>query len=409
MQEHFKILTITHRRTDLKEIGNYVIQTDTNLDLQASLEAIKQQFGLEELLYLATCNRVLFFFYTDQEIDQAFVNHFFKAVNPSISEKHLNQLDTILYQLEGQEAITHLFEVASSIDSLVVGEREILRQLREAYQQCSDWGLTGDHIRLLFQHLVVAAKEVYAKTSIGEKPVSVVSLAIQKLLKSGLQKDARILLIGAGQTNSLVAKFLLKYQYTNVVVFNRTLEKAQKVATYLGGTAFSLEDLKQYRSGFDGIIICTGATKALLDVELYQQIVQNDTTQKLIIDLAIPNNVATEVVQQFPVDYIEIDDLRLLAKENLSYREQEVGKARQFLASHIADFPSQLRQRQIELAMRAIPQEIKAVKVKAMNEVFKKELDTLDEETVELLDRMLSYMEKKCIGIPMKAAKEIVL
>lgn len=409
MHRNFKILTITHRKSSLKDIGNYVVQSNSSDELKANLEALKRFFGLEELFYLATCNRVLFFFCTDQNIDNSFIRSFFEKVNLNLNVKQIEQLDQILYHLEGDEAIQHLFEVAASIDSLVVGEREILRQLKEAYEQCSKWALTGDKIRLLFQNIVVAAKAVYAQTRIGEKPVSVVSLAIQKLLHSGLDKNARILLIGAGQTNGLVAKFLIKYHYTNVVVFNRSLAKAELLAEKLNGKALLLSELDQYKEGFDAIIICTGATKAILDTTLYGSIVREDKAEKLIIDLSIPNNVAPEVKEEFPVHYIEIDDLRLLAKENLSFREREVEKARNLLTSYVSAVPGQLRQRQIELAMRGVPEEIKAVKQKAMNEVFKKDLEGLDEETAALFERMMSYMEKKCIGIPMKAARAIVV
>jgi glutamyl-tRNA reductase len=409
MQENYKILTITHRRTDLKQIGQYVIKSNDNTELKSQLEELKEKFGFSELFYLATCNRVMFLFRTDKKIDLYFAQRFFKFINPQLKTAQIDALEDILYLLEGEAAIEHIFEVAASIDSLVVGEREILRQLREAYDQCKEWNLVGDNIRLLFQLLVVSAKEVYAQTKIGEKPVSVVSLAIQKLLASGLSKDARILLIGAGQTNSLVAKFLKKYEYNNVVVFNRSLAKAEQLANYLDAKALSLADLPNYQEGFEAIIICTGATQAILDNKLYSQILGDDKSRKFVIDLSIPNNVAAEVVQHFDMDYIEIDDLRQLAKVNLSFREQEVEKARILLQKNIEEFPILYRQRQMELAMRKVPKEIKAVKTKAMNEVFKKELENLDAETVALLDKMMTYMEKKCIGIPMKAAKELVL
>ena len=409
MQENYKILTITHRRTELKQIGKYVIKVDTNDDLKARLEVIKDHFGFNEFLYLATCNRVMFLFHADLNLDLNFAKRFFQFINPDLSDIQINNLENILFRLEGEDAIRHIFEVAASIDSLVVGEREILRQLREAYSQCEDWKLTGDNLRLLFQSLVVGAKEVYAQTRIGEKPVSVVSLAIQKLLSSGVSKDAKLLLIGAGQTNALVAKFLKKYNYNNVVVFNRGFEKAKQLANYLDAEALPLSELQNYRGGFDGIIICTGATHAILDETIYKAILQNDESEKLIIDLSIPNNVAPEVVQGFPVQYVEIDDLRQLAKINLSFREQEVEKARHLLNAYILEFPILYRQRQMELAMREVPQEIKAVKSKAMNEVFKKELENLDEDTIALLDKMMTYMEKKCISIPMKVAKEMVI
>ncbi|MEL6866239.1 MAG: glutamyl-tRNA reductase, partial [Bacteroidota bacterium] len=232
--------------------------------------------------------------------------------------------------------------------------------------------------------------------------------AIQKLMQSRLSRKSRILLIGAGQTNALVAKFLLKHQYSQVTVFNRTLQRAVDLADKLSGSAYALEDLKSYTKGFDAIIICTGATKAFLDVELYHQLLAGETDEKLIIDLAIPHNVNPEVVKQFPVNYIEIEDIRSLAHQNLAFREQEVGRVRELLQEKLDEFGLVYRQRQIEIAMKGVPAKIKAIKSHAINSVFKKDLEGLDQDTLDLMNRMMSYMEKQCIGVPMKAARQVI-
>jgi glutamyl-tRNA reductase len=116
--------------------------------------------------------------------------------------------------VQGEVAVSHLFNVASSVDSLVVGERQILSQLREAYEFARSQGLCGDAMRLLMDQAVLTSKEVFSTTRIGEKPVSVASLAVLKLLRYALRPDARILLIGAGQTNSIVAKILHSNAFT---------------------------------------------------------------------------------------------------------------------------------------------------------------------------------------------------
>ena len=407
--ESFKILTVTHKRTHLKEIANYVIKADSSTQVKKRLEGLKLQFQLDELLYLSTCNRVMYLFVSDEEIDSVFAGHFFQHVNPELSYEAIRSIENVVDIRQGADAINHLFEVAASIDSLVIGERQILRQLREAFEQCQEWGLTGDHLRLAFHNAVTAAKKVYAQTRIGDKPISIVSLAIQKLLKANLPKEARILLIGAGQTNQLVAKFLIKHNFTNVTVFNRSLAKAQTLASKLEGDAYSIENLSSYTKGFDCLVVCTAATSAIINTTLYQHLLQGETDEKVLIDLAIPHNVDPEVLENFSVNYIEIDGLRHLAKENLAFREKEVSNAYHLLHAQLDEFPTQLKQRQLELAMRRVPVEIKAVKKKALNEVFQKEVETLDDSTRELVERMLSYMEKKCIGIPMKAARELTL
>ncbi len=403
MLNGFKILTVTHRQTSLQHIEKFVVLHSDEATLRERLEALKAEFGLAEMMYLATCNRVMFLFYSETATPPNFQSNFFQHINPGLSE-HFIAENVNLY--EGRDAAEHLYQVASSIDSLVVGEREILRQLREAYDRCQQWSLTADHLRIAMQGAVVAAKEVYTETRLGDKPVSVVSLAIRELLKTKLPKTARILMVGAGQTNILVAKFLAKNGFQNVAAFNRTLERAQHIATSLNGRAFGFDKLADYREGFDCLIVCTGATKAIIDNELYINLLAGETGQKVIIDLSVPNNVCKEVVANHNVHFIEIEGLRALAQENRSFREQEVTVAIELLDLHIAEFVAAVRNRRIERALHQVPAEMKAVKEYAMNKVFKKEIDVLDDSARELLERMMDFMEKKCTGIPIKVAKE---
>lgn len=405
MLNEYKILTVTHKHVRLERIGDFLIPHSDENELQAKLAELKDKFNLEELLYVATCNRVIYLYKSAKELNLPFLQAFFQTVNPSLAPDYVQR---ILTAYEGKEAINHIYEVAASIDSLVVGEREILRQIREGFARCEKWGLIGDGIRLLMKHLVEASKEVYAQTRIGEKQISVVSLAIKKLLESDISRDAHILLVGAGQTNQLVAKFLVKYEFKNVTVFNRSIEKAEQLAKRFDGEAYLLSDLPNYKKGFDGMIVCTGATEAIIKQSLYQQLIGEDTTQKLIVDLSIPNNVAKEVVDAFNINYIEIENLKQLAAQNLSFRKQEVGKAKILLRQQINEFQKVFQQRQITKALQSVPSEIKAIKEKALNEVFKKDLDGLDANTKALFEKMMTYMEKKCISVPMKAAKELV-
>ncbi len=409
MLANYKILTVTHKRTNLKEIGDFVLKTSDQEELKGRLESLKQQFHLDELFYLPTCNRVMYFFTTREPLSDRFVAQFFQSINPTMPVELMDEIDDIVYQYDGVKAVEHFLDVAASIDSLVIGERQILRQIRESYEPCREWGLTGEYIRIAFQQAVVAAKAVYNKTRIGDKPISVVSLAVQQMLRAHVQKEDRLLLVGAGQTNQLVGKFLVKHGFTKVTVFNRSLEKAEQLAQNVGGQALPLAELPNYQGGFDCMIVCTGATEPIITSPLYRQLLNGEQGRKVVIDLAIPNNVHELITEDFNVEYIEVEGLRNLAKKNLAFREREVERARKVLNEYLQQVPALIKQRQIELAMRSVPTEIKAVKEKAMNEVFHKELSGLDEQTKALMEKMLSYMEKKCIGIPMKAAREAVL
>lgn len=401
----YQILTITHKSAQLKDIGNFVLtDLDSEYSFQQRLQFIKESLGLKELLYLATCNRVLFFFINHNTLSNSFLAKFQEVVYPQLPSEF--KLKETMIRYEGYAAIEHLLEVASSVDSLVIGEREILRQLRESYDRCHKAAVTGDSIRMAIQSAVEVAKRVYSTTRIGQKPVSVVSLAIRQLLAKKPSKDARILIVGAGQTNTLVGKFLLKYGFENYAIFNRSLENAQALATMLNGKAYSLDELATYDKGFDILIACTAATQAVVTPELYQSLLQNDTDKKILIDLSIPNNIAAEIPKNFNTTYIEIDGLKELVNENLAFREKEVEHVQAIIEEEVKEFEKKYTGRQVELVLSDIPTQIKAIRQHAISSVFKDEVAGLDDNVQELIDRMMSYMEKRCIAIPIQTAKE---
>lgn len=401
----YRILTITHKSTALKNIGNFVLpDLDREEALKEKLDAIQEALELDELLYLATCNRVLFFFTATQLLNEDFLKNFAAVVYPDLPN-HID-LEQSISIYTGNAAITHLLEVASSVNSLVIGEREILRQLREAYERCSKIGATGDSIRMAIQLAVEVAKKVYSTTRIGQKAVSVVSLAIRQLLAKNPPRDARILVVGAGQTNTLVGKFLLKYGFQNCTIFNRSIENAQVLAEMLGGDAYSLSELPHYQKGFDILIACTGATKAIITPNLYNTLLQGDEIEKILIDLSIPNNIDPSIADTYNTTYIEIDGLKELVSENLAFREKEVINVHAIIDERVEEFRKIYKGRQVAIALREVPTQIKAIRKHAITSVFKNEVSSLDDDVQELIQRMMTYMEKRCIAIPIQAAKE---
>ncbi len=407
MLDKYNILTVTHRQTNLKEIGNFFIEDNSVKGIVTLAESIKSKFNISELMYLATCNRVMFFYYQNDLIDPEQIStDFFHLVNNKLASLN-GSLSKHVEIYKGEKAIEHLFEVASSIDSMVLGEREIFRQLREAYKFSNTNGLCGDKIRIAMQVAVKAGKQVYDATKIGEKPVSIVSLAFKELMNLNPKKTSRVLIIGAGQTNQLAAKFFKKYQFTNFTVFNRTESKAKSLATMLDGDKYSLEELNSYKGGFDILFVCTGATTSIIKEKEYKQLLQDDKDKKIVIDLAIPGNVDQAVIDSNDLHYIEVSSLKQLAKENMSFREKEISKVKVILEKERHEFKQLFKRREIERSLSFIPQEIKAIKEKALSEVFAKDLATLDDKTLSLINEMMTYMEKKCVAVPMKTAKKL--
>ena len=406
MLEHFHILAFTHKNLDVTEVGKLHIEQDRQ---QATLTEFKNQMQIEELMFLSTCNRVEFLFCTYSQVDAAFIQRFFETLYPHHSQQQISLFQQAVEDYSGIHAVEHLLQVASSIDSMIVGEREIITQVRNAFESSKAMGLTGDFIRVVMRHTIETAKRVYTETSIANKPVSVVALAYHTLRDMSIPLDARVLMIGAGMTNSNMAKFLKKHGYKNFTVFNRTVSKAESLAADLRGEGFGLEKLKSFDKGFDIIITCTGAEQAIITPEVYESLLQGENSRKVVIDIAIPHDLDAEIVKKRNVTHISIDYLQKISDKNLQERSKEIVHVEQIIEEAIASFQYIHRMRKVEIAMREVPNMVKDIRSTAVNEVFKKELQTLDEDTREVLDKIIGYMEKKYMSMPMKLAKDIML
>ncbi len=404
--ESYHIIAFTHRNIDINEIGLLHIEEAKQAD---RLSLIKEQLNLDELLFLSTCNRVEFHFCSKDTLDFATIHRFFTNLYPEFSsEKHQYYAEkgTVF---KGINAVEHILSVASSIDSMVVGEREIITQVRQAFDNSKKLNLTGDFIRLVIRHTIETAKRVYTETSIATKPVSVVSLAYHKLRDMNIPLDARFLIIGAGVTNTNMSRFLRKHKFKNFVVFNRTLEKGEALAKDLNGRSFGLDHLQHYTEGFDVIVACTGADTHVISPELYHHLLQGDNARKVVIDIALPQDLHPQIVIDHPVTHISVDVLQKISTANLKERSKEIQHVEEIISEALFEFKHIQKVRNVELAMREVPNKVKEIKATAINEVFKNELAELDEHSKEVLEKVIDFMEKKYMSVPMLMAKEILL
>jgi glutamyl-tRNA reductase len=221
--------------------------------------------------------------------------------------------------------------------------------------------------------------------------------------------NARILIIGAGVTNTAMAKYLKKHGFVNFTIFNRTLANAEKLAKEINGIAFQLSELKNYRKGFDVIVTCTGSEEPIITLDLYRSLVGDDKQRKIVIDLAVPNDLDVEILNNYDVNLIAVNNLQEIAQENLKERQKEIDNCNLITENKIDEFKEIVKERQLELALSAVPEKVKEIKAKAINSVFAKDLESLDNNSREVLEKVLAYMEKKYISVPMKMAKEILL
>lgn len=431
--------TITHKEVKVDELGHMMPNYSESVGkpaegsndlMYAQLSNVKQKMGIDELFFLPTCNRILFVLYTSQTINQEFIEHFYNAFHayraessPNINTIAIAEGTTIANKprnismgqfagktqiYSGLEVVEHLFKVASSIDSMVVGEREILGQIKGAYETCRQHKLTGDKLRLLIQSTVLNAKEVFTETTIGEQSVSMVSLSVQKLLKHiKLANHAdptqlKIWLLGAGQSNRLAAKLLVKEGFNNFVVINRGETNGKVLADKLNAPYYPISQLNQIDKDLDVLYTCTAARKALIDNDFFDAL-----DKKIVVaDLAVPADIATNAKNHPNIFYFDIEDLRNLSQQNLDKRSTQIASAEIIIDKNIAAFQMKFRRRNVEKAMTEIPVKLKEVKERAYEQVFQKEIESLDAQSKETLDKVVAYLEKKYIGIPIAIAKK---
>jgi glutamyl-tRNA reductase len=406
-----KTIAFTHKRTPLKELNRFYLHEENRKE---RLAFVKYNCDLSEILYVATCNRIEFIFKTDHDCDKRFLKKFFQNFRQDWSQDDVDFAIEHAEVYEGEEALRHIYRVASSLDSLVIGEREIITQVRKAYDLCKSEGLTGDFLRLVVKGTITTAKQVYTDTRIAINPVSVVSLAERELRNRKLGRNSRIVMIGAGETNTNLSKYLVKHGFTNFVIFNRSIENAKKLVQSLAtnqitAEAFSLNDLINYTRGFDVLVVCTSAPDIIVTPEIYNRLLAGEKKTKVIIDLAIPSNIASSVIEENSADLIDISRLKEVADRNLNERQNEFYAAEEIIEENINTFRQLHKTRQLELRMKDVPEKIRQIKDKAVNDIFAADINTLDDHSKEILQKVLDYMEKKCISVPMIMAKEIIL
>lgn len=402
--ENLQIIALTHKNLPLDLIGKFHVSEENQ---EKQLGDLKIKLNLEELLFICTCNRVEIVMYSKNNFNQSFISKVLKSITTA-EDSEIEEASDGAETFLGLEAARHLFKVASSIDSMVIGEREIITQVRNSYERCRNFNLTGDNIRLVIRKTIEIAKEIYTKTSISRKPVSVVSLAYHKLLDFNVGLDARFLIIGAGQTNKTMTRFLKKHGFKNFHIFNRSIQNAEKLAVEIKGIPHALDQLENFQEGFDVLITCTGSVETVVTKEIYSNLVNGDSNQKIIIDLSVPINFEASINDQFNIKLINVKELKKTADLNILERSKDLNFCEEIIEQGIVDFSIMRKERDLEVAMQQIPEKVREISDTALNSVFAKDIAKLDENSIEVLNKVVKYLEKKYISVPIKMAKEIL-
>jgi glutamyl-tRNA reductase len=319
-KKHISLIGVNHKSTPL-EVREKIALTG---GYEEALARLRKEQPFEYYL-LSTCNRVELLWVSEETAQSTTAMQRFlfgEAVAPE-------EWDNYSYVYRDHEAVNHLFKVAASLDSMVVGEAQILGQIKEAYRYASQLGCTGPLLNKLLHKSFSVAKRVRSETGIGSAAVSISSAAVELGRKIfGTLSDKKVLLIGAGEMAELAAEHLLAQGVLGIAVANRTLSRAVDLAKRFNGSACSLEELGEQIETVDIIVSSTGSSELIIKSEDVRPLMKLRRNRPLFfIDIAVPRDLDPELNEIDNVFLYDIDDLSQVVEMNRSEREKEAVKA----------------------------------------------------------------------------------
>ena len=294
--------------------------------------------GIEEGMILSTCNRVeLITHTTNGAADlRGFLHHHFHLT--------AEELDAHLYEFREHDAVRHIFRVASSLDSMVVGEAQILGQVKEAYATARAVGAARGQLDQLFSRAFAVAKRVRTETAVGSSSVSIASVAVELAKKIfGTLQGKSVFIVGAGKMSELAARHLMAHGCASIFVANRTYDRAIGLAQKFNGQAIKFEDLHNTCDRADIVITSTGAPLAIFRKEHGEQFLARRKNRPMFfIDIAVPRDVSPEMGKLDGIFTYDIDDLQQAVSTHVADRSVEAEKAEEIIASEVEKFEARI-------------------------------------------------------------------
>jgi len=311
------------------------VETRERYALQRSEEVLRSESGCDETLLLATCNRVEVYGSAGAPVPTERITNCLVRGGAGTAEDA-----SVFYRYEGEECVRHLFRVVSGLDSMVIGETDILGQVKKSYASARESGSVGPRLHRLFQRAFRVAKHVRTRTDITRGAVSVGSVAVDLAVKIfGDLRERKVLLLGAGETSERTARALTSRGVTDIRVSNRSFERAESLAALVRGRAISFHEWAKQCGEIDILISSTAAEEPLLTPDILGPMIRERSDRPLfIIDIAVPRDVAPEVNEMDGVFLYDIDSLQSIAEQSLALRRQQIAAGEEIIAEHVTDF-----------------------------------------------------------------------
>jgi glutamyl-tRNA reductase len=334
----FVVIGINHRTAPVEIREKMVFASG---DLSVALRELVAIAGVRESLIVSTCNRTELYCFSDTGAEP--LSHWLADWHDLSS--HNLDIHESLYRLTDTAAIQHLFAVACGLDSLVLGEPQILGQLKDAYRVALDAGVTGPYLNRLLQTAFSVAKRVRTQTRIGANAVSVASAAVA-MARNVFERfeEHTALLVGAGETIALAARHLHAHGIHRIIVANRSIERAQELANEFNGFAIGLDALGAHLHEADIVISSTASPTPVITHDAVRLALRARRRRPIfMVDIAVPRDIEAAVATLEDIYLFTIDDLQNVVNENMESRRDAARSANQMIAAEIAQFEQQLK------------------------------------------------------------------
>jgi glutamyl-tRNA reductase len=392
------VLGTNFKIADLDRVAR--VQWSTKEHIGPFLTEARTHFGLEEIFFLQTCNRREFYI-TGIAPTEFFVNAFLEAVSESVGCV-LERKDFYVHQ--ERAAAEHLFRVAASLDSMVLGESEIMKQIRDQSEAAGRHGLLGRKLRELVQTAIWAAKQVRSKTAITKNVVSIASLAFREVMNHTAGREhRRVVFVGAGHFIQSLLSTFAKADDLELIFVNRSLPTT--LADAYDGQAMLLHDFLVEPPEFDAMITATGAPEAIFSAEWMAA--RAERNRILLLDAALPSDVDQHVRELAKVKYWNLDAMEDVLARNRSAREAEIPKTAPIFAEAWTRLQTRLLDGELSGYNRAIADHYMEMSDKALNHLLKQQLSNLSDDEEALLRGWTHALAKKLTKIPILGLKGV--
>ena len=364
-------IRIDHTTSDIETIEQ------VSNDLKELFNELKAEFNIQEYIEIATCNRKEYYINNDS------------CSHDTDILKNMNKKLIIEY---GDDAIIHLFRVVSGIESMIVGEDQILGQIKNSKQTSEKEGHCGKVLDILFTKAIHIGQVVRSKTKINKGSVSIGSSAVDLAEENiGNLEGKHVLVIGAGKMGTLVAKALAEKNLKAIFVANRTYDKAVSLASELNGKAIQFDELNNYLPTADVVISATGAPHLVLTKNRIEGIINKNSSKPLMIDIANPRDIE-ENVTELGVKLFNMDDLRGIADKNRKLREKEVKEAEEIISYEFNLFKNSLKLIEVESLMADIRLSMEDIRKKESQKAIAKLVD------IQNSDKVIDNLSKSIVN-----------